>query len=510
MEDPRESAKARPSRADDQPPTSPTAAAAQLQRLLEYATEHDEYPNMVLRLGLASIRAHAKASKDTGTIDKITNVRHRALDKLATDDVRRVFVLSDLAQDFLAKFEVSKLKRDIEACLHLFHDAASSSTLLPDEHRWHDTHNIGTALVERYRAFGASLDLDLAIEKFKQALALAPEDGPVRIAQLQALGLTYTHKYAESHAQEDFESAKETLQAIIDMGPLSVEHHAQALFDLSSLHLCDFRNSVSARCQEAPTPTSLVENDSTAHGPSHAKRRKDHQLAIVDEMIRLIRASLQKPSTGYSHLERLNQLSVTYLYRYKLTGAEVDRKTSDSIAQNALSMALEGKLDHLKLQIDLAAKHARAYIITEHADHLQATVENAERAIEGSQLTKPLTEPRVDLELGKLYIVKYGRLGCLTDFETGHSLLQRGLGKATSSSSVRRELLIALGGMVHLRRFATDGSSADIEAAIEMFEEALQISSEADSTGVALLLWLGTAYISRYTRTKSPQDLNTV
>ncbi|CAG9947953.1 unnamed protein product [Clonostachys rosea f. rosea IK726] len=200
-------------------------------------------------------------------------------------------------------------------------------------------------------------------------------------------------------------------------------------------------------------------------------------------MIRLIRASLQKPSTKYSHLERLNQLSVTYLYRYRLTGAEVDRKTSDSIAQNALSMALEGKLDHLKLQ---------------------AAVENIERVIEGSQLTKP----RFDLELGKLYIIKYDRLGCPTDLETGHSLLQRGLRKATSSS-VRRELLIVLGGMVHLRRFAADGSSADIEAAIEMFEEALQISSEADRSGVMLLLGLGSAYLSRYSRTKSPQDFNT-
>jgi tetratricopeptide (TPR) repeat protein len=104
---------------------------------------------------------------------------------------------------------------DLEIAIQRYEEALDTT---PADHpdRARRLKSLGIGYHDRYQRTGAITDLEIAIQRFQEALDATPADHPDRANRLQDLGIGYRDRYQRTGAITDLEMAIQRIQEALD------------------------------------------------------------------------------------------------------------------------------------------------------------------------------------------------------------------------------------------------------------------------------------------------------
>ena len=95
---------------------------------------------------------------------------------------------------------------DVEIAIQRFQEAIDATSAdHPDRAKW--LNSLGIGYQDRYQRTGAKADLEKAIERYQEAVDATPADDPDRAGRLHSLGSGYQDRYQRTGAITDLEIA---------------------------------------------------------------------------------------------------------------------------------------------------------------------------------------------------------------------------------------------------------------------------------------------------------------
>lgn len=318
-------------------------------------------------------------------------------------------------------------------------------------------------------------DLNRAVELAERVVTNTPATHPDRAPRLNNLGIRLGRKFEMTDDMEDINRAIQLSSAAVDATPTDDASRTMRLNNLS--HLLDMRFS---RTKNAEDINLAIKNaqaamDATPDGP--------HRATIQNTLGTLHR----------SRYEKLGKTEDAYL-AVKLTKCAVNA-TPHGHPRRSL------RLHNLKSLLILPLS------IPEEIEGLNQCIEVAEIAVEVASMID-LDKPSAMEALGKMFMIRFERLGMLEDLSKAIQVTEEVLETMTSFEESRMIDLLSTLGCYLGTRFQGTGKVEDLNRAIEVTEIAMEISSPGTSAWLCSLHnlsnWLGL----RFKATGSASDLD--
>ncbi|KAF7336341.1 hypothetical protein MVEN_02182600 [Mycena venus] len=102
--------------------------------------------------------------------------------------------------------------------LDLMEQVGSLNMLQPES-----LYNLAASFTDQYRRSGDVTNLEAALQKNQEALALIPTDHPHRAYILQALAESFTDRYRRFGDLEDLEAAVQKFEEVVALTPAGLE-----------------------------------------------------------------------------------------------------------------------------------------------------------------------------------------------------------------------------------------------------------------------------------------------
>ena len=342
-------------------------------------------------------------------------------------------------------------------------DRASQIHALGD--RYHDTYKLTRSLA----------DLELAIQKFKEALDITPLNHPDRVRRLHNLGLRYGNKFQRIGLTSDLEQAIHFVQEAVDTVP-----------------------------QDHPDRLVLLQNLGINY---QQKYRRTNVVADLAQAIQLKREALAiTPSNHPDRAKRLQSLGIGYGDKYKATGDIADLEESLRLNQVALDLTPSHHPDRASRLESLGVSYTDKYRISGDVSNLIQAIRQYQEAL---NIAAPddKSRPRRLRNLGIAYRDKYESTGDISDLE--HAIEQFcGALDSTAPDDPQRSRRLQSLGLGYSKRYEKVGAMADLDKSIQLFQEALELTPPDHSDRALLLQSIGYGYGAKYRRTEDKQYLD--
>ncbi|GAB3995408.1 CHAT domain-containing protein [Glycomyces albus] len=333
---------------------------------------------------------------------------------------------------------------------------------------------LGAALWTAYGLTGDLDDLERGVEAARAALALTPEDDPLRRARQSTLSNALVTRFRRLSELGDLEEAVELAAS-----------------------------SVSSLPPDFPDSGVILSNAGNALREMAERTGDLGGFAAAAELLRESTASLA-PS-DYRRAAVLSNLASTLHHWAERTG-DLDR-ADDAVAvgREALEAAAEGGAHHAGNLANLAASMRTRYRITGSAADRD---EAAELVRESLRLT-PADHPGRPTRLAALAVIQLERF----DHHGGDEQLEEALalgGEALESTPATHHLRATLASYLanaHLLRFRASEDLADLERAVELARDATAATPADDSSRAAALSNLAEMLHRRFEALADPDDL---
>ncbi len=145
----------------------------------------------------------------------------------------RAYRLQSLGVRYHNRYLRAGAIEDLDIAIQRFQEAVD---ITPDNHsnRVDQLQSLRARYHERYLQTGAIADLEVAIQRYQEALDITPDDHPDQARLLQYLGVGYYSRYESTGAIEDLEIVIQRLEEALDITPDDHPDRAQQLYSLGT------------------------------------------------------------------------------------------------------------------------------------------------------------------------------------------------------------------------------------------------------------------------------------
>ncbi|WP_171134062.1 CHAT domain-containing protein [Streptomyces sp. Z423-1] len=439
-------------------------AITRWQRLGEVLPASHPGRAMLLSNLCAGLRFRYTLHGNEADVEESADMGFKAVRRAAPDDPNRGMYYTNLSGTLTLRYALRHDPADLEAAVDTGQQAVR---VAPEPHALFHS-NAGLALLERYERHAAAADLNAATEECRAAVRHALPDDPQRPMYLTNLGRALEKRYVRFRQPADLEAALTAArQAVTDCPPAHPGRHG---FLLALSHILrtkaqdtgtdadldaavdTARQAVAAVPDAGPDRSDTIENLSLALRLRYNRRQRQ---ADIDEAVTLLRHT-SHDDNGTHHLYNLARVQ---LARFRQTDDPAD--------------------------VDAAITAARRSADAVAGSHEQGV---------------PLTL------LGEALLARGTRTNSRPDTEEAITVLTRARALLADYHPTALSVCLSELGNAHTRRFDTTADPADLDRAIDAFQEAIRHTPDHPER-VVDESHLGGSLLLRHSRTNSPDDL---
>ena len=493
--------------------------------LLQAPTHEDRADRRSIRAIQDMGEAHHHIYRSTGNITHLEEAiqkYHKAFNLLSPDeidDLSRANLSQNLGMSSLDKYiRLGKIV-DLEKAIEQFRQALDwTSTDHPD--RAVRLQNLGNAYNTRFLRIGAFADVNMAIQYCEEALSVTLKDDPDRANMLCDLGNAYNNKYRRSKKLTDLDMAIQNYQEGLDFKPINL-----------------------IRSRSPSSQAELSRNFPIKYGDNyqeivkaieHVKSSKkttdlDMDIRYHPEVPRFKPINLIRPRTPSSQAELSRNFPSKYGDKYQEIADKIEELKRKALRgriryRRAINKPLPGFEDHLErlnfskecLTTDQEPDHVPAPP-NQGSDHVsessdQESDHNSDSSDQEllyvTDTTKVMVRADRLFNLGMGYNNRYQSTGALVDFEMAIQNYREALALIRSDPDrAHRAGWLESFGSAYYDRFQKTNAMEDLEVAIQKYQEALDLTPVDHPGRAARFHKLGIGYNDRFKKTGALQDL---
>ena len=382
----------------------------------------------------------------------------------------RAEFLSRASQDALLRAinfnEASSLRRAVVyGALAVYH------VLSDDPERGKVISMFGRAVRRRWEVSKLDEDLDETIFYFQKAIQHGPLEEPNRALHFDDLGQALITRYSKTHVVADFEEAKKSLEAAIDLG-----HSGEPIF------ICSLGKLAKEK--------SLFE--------------KPNEVTGLDECISIFSRAITKVTSEFRGSVAALHWNVGKAYedRYKLSSCAEDWEKARAALEKSLSLLIPGSPNHLVSCYDLAMLHSV------HFDQL-GQLADGDKATELFKLALQSNpaQAQVMAALAENLRLRAKCTGSQQNLEESLKFAEKSVQLSDPDDS---ELPFRLGRHAHtlVDKFEINGMVEDIDQAIALLWRAMEHQTLKDTDRWKYLQMIGTSFLMRHEVLQDAEDLD--
>jgi CHAT domain-containing protein/exonuclease VII small subunit len=341
-------------------------------------------------------RKRYERTQDHSDLRAVVDTEAQSLETFPEESAEREYLLIKICGDCALLYDRSESKDDLEGCIR-YSRALASQTSKADLQLLGMSF-LGDFLLRRYRLTSEKTDLDDALETIRKAVALCPDDSPLKASISASLGSVLGHLYEKTGlGQYQQESAQilEGLRKRVHAG----EKADKSVFTTLGHFLCDRFASFGALCDledaleyrkkalaadekagKAPgLYTNLGNTLSDLYSATGNLQRLNEALEAWGEAVRL-----SNPSSPY-HATRLNNLGSGWLSCYQHSHDPQDLDAAVDIIHKSVDLTDPGSINlpiHLSY---LGESLIHRYTLSGNIEDLKEAVEAFKKGISLSQ-----------------------------------------------------------------------------------------------------------------------------
>ncbi|KAJ7128785.1 CHAT domain-containing protein [Mycena crocata] len=362
-----------------------------------------------------------------------------------------------------------ELSQTIQELRHLIHESAPED---PDLPRWHQ--QLGVALLRRYN-FSGDVDSDLtpALQNLQIAVALTPEESPLRPICLQSLAQSLRVQYHRFKDPKALQTALYHDREAVKLTPKGHPDRARCLHSLA-----------------VTLEDQYVWQDSPDFEPS---------LQYNQEAVDLT------PDGHPDKAERLHSLAQSLLYRHEVSDNPGDHEAAMEQYQKAVDLTAQEHPDrawHLK---SLAGRFTDRFATHGNVDDLEASLQINQQALDLTPTGHP-DRARCLHIVGASYRDRYQRFGNLKDLEIALHKHKESLDLTEDQHPAKYRRLQNL-SVIYNDLYERLRDVKDLEDSIARGREAMNHVLENDVYKVFFWINLAHSLTDRYLRLGDIKDL---
>ncbi|KAF8215097.1 CHAT domain-containing protein [Mycena galopus ATCC 62051] len=446
----------------------------------------------------------AQKDQNTGGLDVLTPIRPESLYNLAQSFTGQYLRLGNVA--------------DLEIALQKNQEALA---LIPADHphRAYILEALAESFMFRYQRFGDLVDLETAVQKFEEVVALTPSGHPDRPRHLQALAGSLTDQYRRFGHLKDLEAALQKFEEVVSLTPadhperprylhalaVSFTHRYQQLGDMSDLEAAVQTDQEAVALTPADHPNRANMLQSLAASLTSRYQRlgdlNDLEAALqIDH-----KAVALTPADHPDRANMLRSLALSFTDQYRRMGDLNDLEAAIQREQEALSLIPADHPDRPKYLQGLAASFMDRYQRLGDMNDLEAAVQTNQEAVTLTQADHP-DRANMLQSLAASLISRYRHLGDRNDLEAALQTDQEAVALTPANHPERTHRLRSLAG-AFTDRYRRMGDLNDLEAALQKDQEAVALSQVDHPDRPRYLQGLAVSLKDRYQKMGDLKDL---
>ncbi|KAJ7176185.1 CHAT domain-containing protein, partial [Mycena crocata] len=439
-------------------------------------TPADENDSKAARLeGLAlSLRDRYQEREDITDLEAVV---HTFREALSLDRYKSLGELEDVEAAVQADQE-ARLGQgtDLEMALEKFQEALNL-ILAEDTDRTEYLQDLAVCYGDKYRKLGEVEDLNTMIKKLHEALGSIPDEHPQRARCLQNLSAAFGDRYQRLGQLKDLETSLELDQKVVALNPEQSSMRASQLYQLA----------VSLRDRH-----------------QRLGKLKDLETALhtVEEAVNLT------PDHHPDTARRLQTLAMSFRDRYQALGDLQDLENAIPKFQQAVKLTPEGHPERAGYLASLSIAFTDRYRRLGELNDLQAALQNDQDTLDLISQTDP-DRARYMQNIAISLRERHARLGEIQDFEAAHVNFRDAVELTPLDHRDRAERLYNLSSSFRYR-YITSKHSTDLEAALQWGEEAIELTPEGHPERAARLQHLAICYQDCYMQAEDPKYLEDI
>ncbi|KAJ7440960.1 CHAT domain-containing protein [Mycena latifolia] len=374
--------------------------------------------------------------------------------------------------------------------------------------------NLGVSFLHRYENTGCMADLSTAMEKFQKAVDLTPPGHSKREKLLQSLAEGFSKRFGSTGVPEDLHEALKIKRQIMEIIP---DGHPS-----KSDHLSDLGASLKARYELRGDLKDLDESvqkfkEAINLAPDNAIYRQNLAASLLDRYGRLgdlqdLKNALDRSQEAVDMIPTSHRRRATCLQTYgvalRLWNARDGLRDLAHVLRTEQEAVNSTPLGHVERHIrlmNLGISYSRQYENSIDPADLEKALETLQEAVNSTPTGHPDRAGNLK-HLGINLRYRFQRSPDRKDIDKAIEVLQEAVNLTPMGLPLRAELLQAL-GVSFTCRHEIFGYLDDLEAAIKHAEDALDLPELGQCEKSACLQNLAVGLGYRYKRLGALKDL---
>ncbi|KAJ7193472.1 CHAT domain-containing protein [Mycena pura] len=501
---------------------TPDSVIEMLRKVMHGLTQHHEQALAVLvTLGSALV----DRNRDKADLDEAVRLLQRALDRHPRNPLYQAqrHILNCLSTALLNRFDLCETKTDIDGAISRLQEAIE---VVPDGNRNKLVllDNLCEAFTRRFIYYEVDSDADGAVEMAGNALDLTPDNHPQEPVRVDALGRSLSRRYEvtgnPADARRAIAAAENALRMITAAHPDYVEFHMNLAITYSTFyrrflrlrHIADLERAIEL-LRSVQTDTRNARMHRTVLGKLGVclvSRYSflDESADVVEAIALLEETVAMTPDVDEDSRDHLNYLTTAYTARFERLGDIGDIDKSISLLENCLQKPQSVLENYQACKDNLGS----ALILRFRAI---SGIRDVDRAIEVLDQVVASTEDKNRNKHGRLtnlgiaHLLRFTETQKLADIQAAVASFENVVKATQESCHPRRDFFLNNLALALNRRFdwRSDIHPGDIDRAIALFEEAVQLCPDNRSGKAAYLNNLVVSLLFRFRREHNFSDI---
>lgn len=477
----------------------------------------DTRPNLCSDLGYSLLRRY-RVFGELEDLDGAIENQEKAICAATNENKDTSIWIIRLADSLLLRFERLGHQADANKAVELYERVLPVNPH-PDQ-RPAILNNLGSALQKRFMHFRNLEDINRAIRRQDEAVALTPETHINMPIWLTNLGNSLQLRFEHSSALEDIELAISHQEHALRILPQGHALNSSVLNDLgNSLRLRFGWSGEPADINQAITWLSKsVELTAVGHTErprwldslGNALRQKFEMigdLIDIDKAITVLSEAVSCSTDGHiDQPDRFNHLGNAYISRFDRLGEASDVENAIECHRKAISLDSQGGVKRISLLGDLASSLLTRFRIFRNLLDVDEAIASQREAI-GVCPPGHSAMPALLSNLGGFFQTRYRHTKELEDLSESISCLKNSI-NLTPDDHVDKPSSYCLLGSSYEERFRRLDELDDINQAVEFHTSAVNLTPEYHMDRAAFLYELANCIALRCYTTSDTTDLD--
>ena len=411
----------------------------------------------------------------------------------------------------LARYRASRDPRALDVAIRVYQEVVRDEAVMSvGRNRVGHLSNLAAAYLDRFLLVGDQDDLEIAIDRFSEALGRTPHGASARVDMAVTAAGALKERYRLTHDRQDLVIGIGLCVEAVSLPPLRDDlllglYHlleSARLFDMDAgrrpTNIDPLLDRVDFYLGYTPYPNERLAQLYLQLGNELlAWYRSTTEPAIFDLASRCYDGAVAHCQTGSMlQLKALMYYGVAFHARHQAVGDPADLEAAIRHLELCRGQAPTGSELHLGTELNLAMCLCSRYEVTSDERDLSGAMEILDDVAGRTGSDWP-QRPVLLMGLADGLYERYLRGGRADDIDQARAMLREALALTPPDAAERPLRLLSLGVICHTR-FRNLGEIADMETAIDSLRSAAYALHERHPARVLALTNLTTALISRH------------